>query len=232
MGLVMYGGGVTQISGRIGGDVHARNKSGNYIRAGTKPTNPNTAAQQRVRNAVGMLSDRWAGTLTAPQRTAWNLYASNVAMKNRLGQTIFNSGYNHFHRSNSFLSQYGLTIIDAGPVLFELPAKDPVLSITASEATQRIAVTFDDGLDWCSEDDAYMLFLTGQPQNAQRNYFNGPYKGIRFLSGDVGAPIASPQDIVPFHVITEGQHLWVQARILRADGRLSEVMRAQCFCAA
>lgn len=232
MALVKYGMGITQMSGSIGGTTFARNSSGNYARSRTKPTNPNTALQQRVRNAVGMLSDRWSNTLTAGQRIAWALYASNVVMLNKLGESVHHSGYNHFQRSNSFLSQYGMTIIDAGPVVFELPAKDPVLSITASEATQRYELTFDDNLAWCSEDDAYMPCLLGAPQNAQRNFFDGPYKGIRFLSGDVGAPIASPQDLVALHAISEGQHLWIQARILRADGRLSEVMRADCFCAA
>lgn len=232
MALIKFGGGVVQMSGSIAGDTFARNRYGNYSRARTKPTNPNTDLQQRARNAIAALSDRWAATLTAAQRTAWGLYASNVAMLNRLGETTYLSGYNHYIRSNSFLSQYGLTIIDAGPTTFELPAKDPTLSITASEATQQYEVSFDDGLAWPSEDNAYMTFLLGQPQNAQRNFFDGPYKGIRYLSGNSGTPLTSPQSLGSLHVITEGQHLWIQARILRADGRLSEVMRADCFCAA
>jgi hypothetical protein len=230
--LVKYGGGVVQMSGSIAGDTHARNRSGNYIRARTKPINPNTALQQRARNAIAFLSDRWAQTLTVAQRTAWNLYADSVAMLNKLGETIHLSGYNHYIRSNSFLAQYGITIIDAGPTTFELPAKDPTLSIAASEATQQYTVTFDDTMAWASEDNAYMAFLCGQPQNAQRNFFDGPYKGIRFLSGNSVAPLASPLPIGALHVITEGQHLWIQARIYRADGRVSEIMREDCFCGA
>jgi hypothetical protein len=179
-----------------------------------------------------MLSDRWSNTLTAAQRTAWGLYGSNVAMKNKLGQTIHLPGYNHYHRSNSFLSQYGITIIDAAPVIFELPAKDPLLAITASEATQQYTVTFDDGLAWAGEDDAYMTVLCGAPQNAQRNTFDGPYKGIRYLSGNTAVPLVSPLPVGALHTITEGQHLWIEARILRADGRLSEPMSADCFCSA
>lgn len=232
MGLVKFGVGVVQISGRVGGNVFARNKSGNYIRAGTKPTNPNTALQQAARNSVAGLSDRWAQTVTAVQRTAWNLYGTSVAMTNRLGETIYLSGYNHYVRSNAFLSRYGITNIDAGPVDFTLPAKDPTISIAASAATQQITVTFDDGLAWASEDNAYMTALMGQPQNPQRNFFKGPWKGIRYLSGNAGAPLASPLPLGALHVITQGQRLWVQFRIYRADGRVSEAFEANCFCGA
>lgn len=232
MGLVMYGGGVTQISGRIGGDVHARNKSGNYIRAGTKPTNPNTARQQAVRSAIAELCARWGNILTAVQRTAWNLYASNVAMKNRLGQTIFLSGFNHFIRSNTWLCRLGGTIIDAGPVVFELPAKDPAFSMSASEATQQITWGYDDTLDWANVTDSWLLLYQGQPQNPQRNSFGGPWRLCSQLAGVTGAPPASPLITGVVFAIAEGQRLWGYARILREDGRISEKFAANCFCQA
>lgn len=229
---VKFGATITDARGSLAGNTYSRNHYGAYIRARTTPTNPNTSLQQRARNAVGYLSDRWANTLTAAQRTAWNLYGSSVAMVDKLGATMYLTGYNHYQRSNSFLAQYGKTTISAGPTTFELPAKDPTLAITASEATQQYSLTFDDGLAWCSEDEAYMTVLCGAPQNAQRNYFGGPFKGIRFLEGDSVAPLASPQVIGALHGITQGQHLWIECRILRADGRLSQPMRADCFCGA
>jgi len=232
MALIKFGGGVVQMSGSIAGNTFARNRYGNYARARTKPTNPNTELQQAARSAMSMLTTRWAQTLTAVQRTAWNLYGSNVNMLNKLGETIQLSGFNHFVRSNTFLARYSLTVIDAGPVVFELPEADPAFAITASEATQQYTVTFDDGLDWASEDGAYMEFLCGQPQNAQRNFFAGPWKGIRYFTGSAGVPLASPLPISTLHVITEGQHLWVRARIRRADGRVSQPFRADILCAA
>ena len=82
MALVKYGGGVVQMSGSIGGDTHARNRYGNYIRARTKPINPNTDLQVAIRAAMAFLADRWSQTVTSAQRTAWNLYGASVAMKN------------------------------------------------------------------------------------------------------------------------------------------------------
>jgi hypothetical protein len=232
MGLVKFGGGITQISGNIAGNVYARNRYGNYVRPRTIPTNPRTAYQTAVREAIAMLSERWSSTLTAAQRTAWNLYASSVVVLNRLGESMYLSGYNHYIRSNVILSQIAATLVDAGPTIFEIPEQDPSFAISASEATQQISVTFDNTKAWANEDDAYLVKYQGSPQNAQRNFFNGPWRLMGHVDGDSVTPPSSPDAEAVAFAIAEGQHLWVYARIIRADGRLSERFRADCFCAA
>lgn len=232
MALVKYGGGIVSMSGKLAGNVHARNKGGDYIRSWKNPTNPNTARQITVRAALAFLADRWAQTLTAANRTAWNLYGTNVAMENRLGDVIHLSGYNHYIRSNLIRKAFGLAVIDAGPVIFEVPAQDPTYAITCTEAGQTISIVFDNTMDWADEDGAFMVGFQGTPQNAQRNFFAGPWKSFSVISGVNGAPPASPQIVAVATVITELQHQWTYARILRADGRLSERFRADTFCAA
>lgn len=232
MALVQFGAGITKMSGSIAGNTFARNRYGNYIRARTKPVNPKTSLQQRARAAMAAVVERWAETLTAVQRTAWNLYASNINMLNKLGESIKLSGFNHYVRSNSFLMQFGITTIDAGPVVFTLPDQDPTVVVTASEATQQITVAFDDGLAWASEDNAYLTALLGAPQNPQRNFFSGPWKGVRFLSGSTGVPLVSPLILNALYAFSEGQRIWVQFRIYRADGRISQPFEANCIVAA
>lgn len=225
MALVRFGGGVVQMSGSIAGTTYARNRYGNYSRARTKPTNPNSQRQQAMRGFVAALTARWSQTLSAAQRTAWNLYGSNVTMKNRLGEVIHLTGFNHYIRSNTWRLDLGQTIVDAGPTVFELPAKDGTIAITASEATQQVTVAFDDGLDWCTEDNAGLMIIEGAPQNPQRNFFAGPFRGRSAKMGADPGGIASPQDYTAIHQITEGQKIWVQFRIIRADGRISEPFR-------
>jgi len=232
MALVKYGGGIVGISGSIAGNTHARNRFGNYIRSRTKPVNPNTAAQQSIKASMAALTTRWAQTLTAAQRTAWNLYGASVAMKNRLGETVNLTGFNHYIRSNSWLQHVGGTLVDAAPTIFELPGQDPTLAVTASEATQILSVAYDDSLAWDNEDDGFLIVYQGQPQNAQRNFFNGPWKELDNVAGATAAPVASPLAAAAVFAIAEGQRLWVYARILLADGRLSEKFRADAFCAA
>lgn len=232
MALIKFGGGIVQMAGSIAGDVFARNRYGNYSRARTKPTNPNTAGQQSVRAALTALTARWSQTLTAAQRTAWNLYASNVAMLNRLGESIYLSGYNHFIRSNLTRQRVAaLSLVDDGPTIFELPGKDPTLSISASEATQQISTTFDNTQAWANESGGYLFLYQGQPQNSQRNFFGGPWRRLKVVIGDPTPP-SSPDVTDVVFAIAEGQHQWLYARISRADGRLSEPFRDDCFCAS
>jgi len=232
MALVKFGGGIIQMSGSIAGNTFARNRYGNYVRARTKPINPISTAQQAVRTAIGQLTARWGQTLSAAQRTAWGLYASSVAMKNKLGEVVYLSGFNHYIRSNAWLKRVGAPSVDDGPVIFELPEKDATFAITASEATQQITYAYNAALDWASETGGYLQLFQGSPQNPQRNFFAGPWRSNSMVTGVDAAPPASPKIQAVEFAIAEGQHQWAYARIVRADGRLSEPFRADTFCAA
>lgn len=228
---VKYGGGIVDARGSIAGNTFSRNHYGAYVRARTSPINPNTAAQQLVRNSVAFLAARWADTLTLAQRTAWNLYGSSVAMQDKMGATMYLTGYNHYIRSNTIRKMIELTIIDAGPVVFEIPAHDPTYSIVASEGTQQITQSYDDTMAWSVEDGGFQWSFQGKPQNAQRFFFGGPWRYLDTITGvDPGGSV-SPKVSAAMFAIAEGQHLWTYSRIGRADGRLSEPFRADTFCA-
>lgn len=232
MALVKFGGGIIGMSGSIAGNTFARNRYGNYVRARTKPVNPRTDRQENVRASMSELTVQWSQTLTANQRTAWNLYGTSVSMKNKLGESVFLTGFNHFIRSNVMRNMIGLGVVADGPVLFELPAADPAFNCTASEATQEISFAYDAGMDWADENGGWLILHNGRPQNAQRNFFAGPFRYCSIVEGVNGAPPASPKVATATFAISEGQRIWVYARIIRADGRISEIFRADCFCAA
>lgn len=226
MALIKYGGGIIQMSGSIAGNVYARNRYGNYARARTVPTNPNTAAQQEVRAAVAWLTEHWSSTLTANQRTAWGLYGDSVNMLNKLGEVVHLTGFNHFIRSNAIRKRNVDLVIVPGPTVFELPEHDPLFAFTASEATQDLTVTYDDTEEWCDLDDAHLYIFVGSPMNPQRNFFAGPWRFGDAVDGDVAAPPASPATVASPFAIAEDQRLWIYGRIATADGRLSEPFRA------
>lgn len=226
MALVRYGAGIVGMSGSIGGTTFARNRSGAYARARTTPINRKTDLQNNVRAALASLATRWAEVVTAIQRTAWNLYASNVTMKNRLGVDIKLTGYNHYFRSNAVLTLIGETLVDDGPVIFELPEQDPLFAFTAAETGPAISYIFDPTLEWATEVGAFMVKFQGKPQNAQRNFFVGPWRYHGIITGAVEAPSSPDEESDPPFMIAEGQAQWCYARIIRADGRLSEPMAA------
>jgi hypothetical protein len=232
MSLVKYGGGIIQMSGSIAGNTFGRNRYGNYVRAKTKPVNPKTQLQTNVREAIQFLTTYWGNTMTAAQRTAWNLYADSVAMKNKLGEVIKLSGFNHYIRSNVIAYQLDTAYhYTAAPTIFDLPEGDPLFAVTASAATQQLTITFNNALPWANEVNGNMYVYLGRPQNKQINFFNGPWRATGYVTG-AAVPPTTPRVMGVNQVITAGQKIFIYARIQRADGRISERFRAECFCAA
>lgn len=221
MALLKYGGGIVQISGSMAGNTFARNRFGNYMRARTKPVNPGSDRQVTARARIALLSEDWRDVLTAGQRQAWDTYAAGVAMNNKLGETIHLTGFNHFVRSNAAYLQVGSRQND-GPVILSLPAHDPLFAVALSEAN-GITVTFDENLGWTTEGGAGLFIAIGNPQNPTRNFFAGPWRYHGWIGGTIPGPTPSPDGptAVTCWTLTEGARVWVAARIIRADGRLS-----------
>lgn len=232
MALLKLGPAISSISGSIGGTTFARNKSGAYARQRTKPVNPNSVRQVAVRAIMSACRTIWFGTLTAAQRAAWALYANNVPMINRLGDTVNLSGYNMFTRSNAAKINAGLAAETDAPTTFSLPEQDTNLAASGVTGTQKISVSFDNTLDWAKEAGGQMLIYAGAPQDTTRNFFNGPWRYAGKIAGASPTAPTSPALIdTPFPIAT-GNKLWVKARILRADGRLSSFFRCEGVVAA
>ncbi|MBA7690672.1 hypothetical protein ES703_99203 [subsurface metagenome] len=226
--LIKFGGGIVGMSGSIAGNTFARNRSGNYMRARTKPVNPNTSRQVQMRSVIAYLAEYWEDTITTQQRADWGVYASNVAMKNGLGETIYLSGYNHFIRSNSVRHMQHLTIIAAAPTNFSLADKDAFFALDADSSPQTLTITLNYGMDWNSETGAFMHIRQGRPQQGTRNFFAGPYRNVGVILGS-GTPWDAPVPFTPVFTIAAGQHQWVSGRIHRLDGRVSEMFYADAI---
>lgn len=216
---------ISVASGSLNGSTFSHNRFGAYIRNRTTPVNPSSQRQQDVRAVFTSLAADWSEVLTQAQRDAWTLYGENVETINNFGDPIHLTGINMFMRSNTVLLQAGLPQVNAGPTTFSLPSIDPTVVATASEGTQLISVAFDDTLDWLDEDDASMTLLMASPKGAGVDFIGGPFRFAGQLLGDAITPLTSPQTVaVPF-AIAELQKSQIQARITRADGRVSSPFR-------
>lgn len=222
MALVKYGGGIIQMSGSIAGNTHARNATSNYIRARTKPINPNTPGQQRVRTVLAELTERWYTTLSVLQRTNWGVYAKDTAMTNKLGETIYLSGFNHYIRSNSIRLQMAKTLIDEAPAAHTVANQDTTVYVRFGETSDKFVVYFNTNLPWVTENNAHMFVQQGLPQNPTRNFFAGPWYELSQIDGIAEDGPTSPQSLPLHWRVFEGQKMWGQFRISRADGRLSQ----------
>lgn len=211
----------SQVSGSIGGITYAHNKGGMYARARSLPVNPNSPQQVLIRTSMTLLVNAWQNVLTSAQRSAWEVYGTNVPKVGPLGDPLQLSGQQWYIAANVPRLQATLGRVDAAPTVFNRGEQDNTLAFTASAATQLVTVVFDDNLEWAGETGAAMLVYISRPQNPSINFFKGPFRFAAALLGSTATPLASPQTVaVPFPVVA-GQRLFVAVSITRADGRLT-----------
>jgi hypothetical protein len=181
---------------------------------------------------VADVSAYWSDTLTIAQRAAWAVFAAAVSAKNKLGETIYLSGFNQFVKSNIALVNGGKAMVAAGPIILELPGEDTTFASAIDADTGLITLTFDDAKDWCDEDDAHLIVQMGLPKAAGVNFFGGPWRHAGVIDGDNTAPPTTPDSslTVPF-AVGNGQKVWTRAKIQRADGRLSDWFRGESIVA-
>lgn len=229
MALVKFGTGVVQMSGSIAGTVYFRNRFGNCARPRTKPVNPRSPRQMGIRTIMMYLAEQWRESpMTDEIREAWQTYADSCNWQNRLGEQVTLTGFNMFIMGNAALLNVGADLVTAAPAALGLPPGDPNMVVSnVDEAAQKFDLAFDDGFDWCAEDDAYLMMHQGKPVSASHNFFGGPFRSCAFIEGNTAVPTTSPSLALPNigYPLIAGQKIWWEARIVRADGRLSTAFR-------
>lgn len=211
---------VTQASGSLGGLTASHNRGGLYFRARATPVNPNTPQQQAIRGFVAQLTSLWLNTLTGLQRAAWDLYALNVPLPDRLGEPRNVGGLAMYIRSNVPRMQSPLPRVDAAPTIFNLGDYSIPTFTVLSEATQDVTCTFDALDEWVGETQAALIFYTSRAQNESINYFKGPYRLADRILGSQPAPPAPPVQLTLAFPFVAGQRVFFRLNVTRADGRL------------
>jgi len=223
MALIRYGGGIVAMSGSIAGSVFARNRFGNYARPRTKPVNPHSDRQEAIRAILSHLAEAWHSDLDATQRGLWNVYAAAITTKNRIGDDVKLTGFNHFLRTNCPQLMLAEAIKTAAPSTLSLMEKDETTICSEEDiAGQTITFTFDDTGWGVTPDDKYWLcFYQGKPQLVSRFFYGGPW---RFMSaaGTVAGALGT-QTLPAEYAFAEGQKVWFQARMISFSGRTSNI---------
>jgi len=220
MALIILGGGVAAASGSMGGTVFSRNRSGAYIRNRSIPLNPNSSQQQTIRNALTSLVTAWIESLTTPQRMAWDTYAANVPVTNRLGQQAFLTGQNWYIAANTPRIQAGLARVDAAPTVFNRGTFTPI-SATGDGSSQLITVTFTNTDAWASEGGSSLLVYGARSQNFSAEFRKSSFRFAGKVDGNATTPPTSPVTIASPFTFVSGTRSFVRVSVTRADGRIS-----------
>lgn len=128
MALIVPGAGVGQISGKVGGVVYSHNRGGAYVRARSIPVQPGGANQLKIRDAVEAASQQWR-ELAANARTAWQNWADQNPIPNRVGQMVRLQGNAAYVQLNARLVFNGESQISLPPAS-DVPL--PLLTLTGS----------------------------------------------------------------------------------------------------
>jgi len=70
MAKIKFGMMMTDASGKLGGQVFSKNRSGSYVRTKVTPTNPQTTAQTAARSLFAQISQTWS-SLSENRLNAW-----------------------------------------------------------------------------------------------------------------------------------------------------------------
>lgn len=210
----------SEASGSIAGTVFSRNAGGMYVRARANPTNPNTDAQQAVRDAMRTLVQDWQ-IMSDAGRENWNTYAFNTPTLNRIGESTHKTGQQMYLRGNIPRLQAGLDQASGAPTEFNTGIFSAITSMGADASTNLITVTFNADDPWAAEDQSAMLVYQSRPQNATRTFGKGPFQLATVIPGDSGTPTTSPKTFAPLFPMAEGQKIFFQLRVTYFDGRLT-----------
>ena len=138
MALVQFGGGVAAISGKDGGTVYARNRSGAYMRNWAKPTNAPSPSQTLNRVRFGNMSAGFA-SLTKTQQTDWEALAASVTRKNRFGADYVPTGRQMYLEINNNLAANDQATKSAPPADVTPPTIPETVGFNVTVETGEIA---------------------------------------------------------------------------------------------
>lgn len=182
MARVTYSGLITDITGKIGGTVLQKNRSGNIIRVNTLPSKSTTSKQQPVYANNQTFINRWQ-SLTLTQQVAWNDFADLYTKVNRFGQTKKQSGFNWFVHINSNRLLTGNSLTNTPPT-YLAPVGVDTFTVSISDTYLKAV--------WASPFDASTLYLyifatsfQKQPSNSNR----GKWRLIKIADPDTYSEI-------------------------------------------
>lgn len=125
MGIITFASPVSGIRGKVGGNVYSANKSGPYIKAWGRGSNPRTETQTTHRASLVEWSQAWAG-VSASNKADWDTYAALPAQDktNSLGDTYSVSGFAWYVALSINLRAAGESNIETAPLLTAPAAPD------------------------------------------------------------------------------------------------------------
>jgi hypothetical protein len=217
----------SNVSGSIGGATYAHNRGGMYVRNRTTPVNTMTPRRTAAKGDFADAVNAWSNTLDDAERESWRNYASNTPMTDQFGDVKVLSGQQMFIRS-------AMSAIATGASFTALAPATPGLGVSVTGITEfEIAVggaefSIAGNLSGPHNGAGVAIIFIGNAVSPGVQYFRGPYQfAVTIAISDTDDTFADvalsypPLGVSSFTPL-EDQVVPVRARVLGANGRLSE----------
>jgi len=205
-----FGAIVVAGSGKLGGHVASKNRSGAYFRTKVTPINPQSSAQVGARAVLTLLAQNWRG-LTEGERTAWNSAVQGFKSTNIFGDIVNPSGLNLYTRLNANILNGGGTVITAPPAPGEAP-NYITFSAVGDESGQTLAVTFSPSP--VPANTAYILEATEQVSPGV-TFLKNKYRKLKTIAAAATSPnAAGAAYIARFGALVAGQKIGLRMKAI------------------
>lgn len=206
------------LRGSIGANTYSHNRGGDYVRRRVAPTNPNSTRQQTMRSILATYASFWSTLLTANQRTAWNIWASNQAKEGPLGNSINLTGINGFIWCNAHTDDAGDAILSDPPAIVA-PTALATLAVDIS-ALNTADVTFTNTPLGAT---LRILMFMSLPQSGEAEPNLKQCRIVGYSDINQASPWAST---LPFPVLSGQKVVFFGAIYQATSGLLSGFLRA------
>lgn len=215
MAKIKLGTIVTDISGKVGGNVFAKNKAGAYIRRKSTISNPQSVAQMLVRGVFASLSQGWRN-LSDVNRQSWIDGAANFMRMNVFGDNVKLSGKALFQSLNQNLLNVGLAQIDTCPVPSEVPsvsATNAVIDISDNSITLINQVPLSGG--------NYVVIEMTPVLSSGKSFLKNDFRKIYHVESLVEADVLWDSFVAKYGVPSVGANIGLRFYTINANGQAS-----------
>ncbi len=203
MAKIKLGPFIADIRNRIGGVVFSKNSSGNYIRRGVTPVNPQSVAQQQVRQFLTQTSQSWRD-ITEDERNNWNQVKDSFPKTDIFGNSIAPTGFNLFTRLNRNLLEIEETVLTTAPLPIAVQGF-LTLTLVANTTGGLLTATFTPAIN---ADTKVIVFATAA-QSAGVTFVKAEFRKIAVLS----TTDLSPVELAAFYITKFGALPAVGAKV-------------------
>jgi hypothetical protein len=179
MAKIALSGLISDIRGKVGGVVFAKNRTSGYSRIKVTPTNPRSSFQTGVRAILSEISQLWR-QLTEGQRQEWDNVAESITKSDGVGGRYKTTGKNLYVGLGANRKQIGLGALSSPPVFVEV--QEPVItSLEVSVGDSEILLETDN----IALGNTFVIEAT-KPLSAGVSFTKGLFRVID-ITGDPGS---------------------------------------------